>query len=95
MLRAYLDRFDPAFEGLTGDLADDRRSAGQALDVADREGPTGSPRGGYDVAHGTARSSACVPDGTAPFVWTEGTTPADLRGPTSRTILDEQGARTE
>lgn len=49
-LRAYLDRFDPGFVGLTGtnaELAEAQRSAGvtEAFD----EGP--NSRGGYDVAH--------------------------------------------
>ena len=43
--------------------------------------------GGYDVAHGT-QIVGLLPDGRAPFVWTEGTDPASLAEDIS-TILDD------
>ena len=48
-LRGYLDRFDPAFTGLTGDLeaiVDAGRELGVHIDRGSR-----LPTGGYDVAH--------------------------------------------
>jgi protein SCO1 len=74
-LRSYLDRFDPGFEGLTGDLPDIVR-AGKALGVSIEKGAK-LPTGGYDVAHGT-QLVGVLPDGTAPLIWTQGTAPADL-----------------
>jgi protein SCO1/2 len=85
-LRAYLDRFDPAFDGLTGPLP---RIAelGRAVDVHVEKGEK-LPSGGYDVAHGT-QIVGVLPDGTAPFVWTEGTDPASLSADITK-ILDDK-----
>jgi protein SCO1/2 len=78
VLRSYLDRFDPEFEGLTGRLSAIKR-LGRSLGVPVEHGRR-LPSGGYDIAHGTqvlgvlpSRSSA-----TAGYVWTQGTSPADL-----------------
>jgi protein SCO1/2 len=71
-LRAYLDRFDPSFEGLTGPLpriVDVGHSLGVAIEKGER-----MPSGGYEVSHGT-QVLGLLPDGTAPVVWTEGTGP--------------------
>ena len=75
MLRAYLDRFNPSFQGLTGDLSTIVR-LGKAFGVMIEKGQK-LPSGGYDVAHGT-QVVGVLPDRRAPFVWTEGTAPADL-----------------
>jgi protein SCO1/2 len=74
-LRSYLDRFDPAFEGLTGSL---RRilEAGESVGVAIEKGEK-LPSGGYEVTHGTQVVGA-LPDGTAPLVWTQGTAPEKI-----------------
>ncbi|MGN6128975.1 MAG: SCO family protein [Nocardioidaceae bacterium] len=66
-LRAYLDRFDPGFEGLTGPLSR-LVAAGEALGVPFERGGR-LPSGGYEVAHGT-QVDGVLPDGTAPVVWT-------------------------
>ena len=50
-LRDYLDRFDPAFIGLTGDL-DDIVDVGEPLAVAVEQGEK-LPSGGYEVTHST------------------------------------------
>lgn len=85
-LRSYLDRFNPAFQGLTGDLS--RVVAlGKAFDVPVEKGQK-LPSGGYDVAHGT-QVVGVLPDRTAPFVWTEGTDPAALADDLT-TILDHK-----
>ena len=70
-------RFDPAFDGLTGDLPTIVR-LGKAFDVPIEKGQK-LASGGYDVAHGT-QIVGLLPDGRAPFVWTEGTDPAAAGG---------------
>ena len=86
VLRSYLDRFDRTFEGATGPLPRIVR-AGKAFDVEiDRGKKLAS--GGYDVAHGTPVVGV-LPNGTAPFVWTEGTDPGDLAEDVT-TILDDK-----
>jgi protein SCO1/2 len=86
VLRSYLDRFDPTFEGATGPLPRIVR-AGAAFDVEVARGKR-LASGGYDVAHGTPVVGV-RPDGTAPFVWTEGTDPGDLTEDVT-TILDDK-----
>ena len=85
-LRAYLDRFNPSFEGLTGDLTRIVR-LGKAFGVFIEKGQK-LPSGGYDVNHST-QVIGVLPDRRAPFVWTEGTSPADLADDIS-TILDDK-----
>jgi protein SCO1/2 len=74
-LRAYLDRFDPSFEGLTGPLPR-IVEAGKSLGVAVEKGEK-LPSGGYEVTHGT-QVVGVLPDGTAPLVWTHGTSPEQI-----------------
>lgn len=74
-LRAYLDRFNPSFEGLTGDLASIVRVADR-LGVSIEEGAK-LPSGGYEVAHGT-QIVAIDRSNRVPLVWTEGTPAGDL-----------------
>ena len=49
MIRAYLDRFDPTFVGLTGPMATIKQAAGQV--GVDIEGMKKLPSGGYEVGH--------------------------------------------
>ncbi len=74
-LRAYLDRFDPSFEGLTGPLPDVVDLAG-SVHVPVEKGPK-LPSGGYEVTHGTP-ILGLTPDGSVPVLWTEGTSSAKL-----------------
>jgi protein SCO1 len=74
-LREYLDRFNPRFEGLTGDLEKIVFVAGE-LGVPIEEG-TRMPSGGYEVAHGTQIVAIDDRD-RSPIVWTEGTPAAHL-----------------
>ncbi|QBR90885.1 SCO family protein [Nocardioides euryhalodurans] len=69
-LRDYLDRFDPAFVGLTGDL-DTITDIGLDLGVAVEKGEK-LPSGGYEVTHSTQVIGVDAED-RAPIVWTEGT----------------------
>jgi protein SCO1/2 len=83
VLRRYLDRFDPSFGGATGSIAAIVR-AGKAFDIPIEKGQR-LATGGYDVTHGT-NVVGLRPDGTAPYVWTQGTTPGGLADDI-RTIL--------
>jgi protein SCO1 len=85
-VRTYVRRFDPAFDGLTGNLATIVR-LGDAFDVEIAKGRK-LPSGGYDVAHGT-QVVGLRPDATAPFVWTEGTDPASLAEDITTILHDE------
>lgn len=84
-LRRYLDRFDPAFEGLTGPL---RRilDLGTALHVAVEKGER-LPTGGYEVTHSTPVLGV-VPDGTVRVVWTEGTSAAKIAADVRAALAD-------
>ncbi len=86
VLRSYLDRFDPTFEGLTGPLPAVVR-AGKAYGVPIEKGQK-LASGGYDVAHGT-QVVGVKPDGSAPYVWTQGTTPGQLADDLTA-ILDDK-----
>lgn len=93
VLRSYLDRFDPRFEGLTGRLSAIKR-LGRSLGVPVEHGRRLAP-GGYDVAHGTSVLGV-LPSRTAakaPYVWTRGTGPADLADDLT-TILDGKARTT-
>ena len=70
VLRTYLDRFDPSFEGLTGDLPAIEKAA-KAVGVAIEKGPR-LPSGGYEVTHGTP-VIGLDGSGRGIAVWTEGT----------------------
>jgi protein SCO1/2 len=67
-LRDYLDRFDPSFEGLTGDL-ERIVAVGNELGVAVEKGNR-LPSGGYEVAHGTQVVGVDA-HRPAPVGWTE------------------------
>lgn len=85
-LREYLDRFDPEFEGLTGDL-DTIVEAADALGVGIEEGEK-MPSGGYEVNHGT-QIVAIDENDRSPIVWTEGTAPGLLADDLTA-LLDER-----
>jgi protein SCO1/2 len=73
-LRAYLDRFDPDFTGLTGDL-DTIVTVADAMGVSIEEGKR-LPSGGYEVAHGTHVVGYVGDQGVV--VWTAGTSAEDI-----------------
>ena len=75
VLRSYLDRFNPDFEGLTGPISSIRKVA-TALGVA-IAGVKRLPGGGYDVAHGS-QIIGFDRAGDISVVWTEGTPVSDL-----------------
>jgi protein SCO1 len=69
-LRAYLERFDPTFVGLTGPLPT-IIDIGEDLAIAVEHGEK-LPSGGYDVTHGTS-VLGIDGDDEVPIVWTQGT----------------------
>jgi len=75
VLRQYLGRFDPSFEGLTGPL-DTISTLGDAMGVFIQKGAK-LPTGGYDVSHGTQVIAVDTHD-RSPIVWTEGTSSAQF-----------------
>jgi protein SCO1/2 len=76
VIREYLDRFDPAFVGLTGRMSVNDQVAG-GLGVA-LTGNARLPGGGYEVGHG-AQVIGFTSDDAGRLVWTPGTPVGDLR----------------
>jgi protein SCO1/2 len=90
VLREYLDRFDPGFEGLTGPL-DRIVELGEAVSVPIAQGAK-LPSGGYEVDHGT-HVLGMTDDGNVPILWTQGTPPEQIADDI-RVILAEGGVPT-
>ena len=84
-LRTYLDRFDPSFIGLTGDL-DTIVDVGKPLAVAVEHGER-LPSGGYEVTHST-HVTAINDHDRVPIVWTQGTSAAQFADDIHR-LLEE------
>jgi protein SCO1/2 len=75
VVRDYLDRFDPAFVGLTGPMAQVRSAAGTVhIAIAGTE-PDG--KGGYEVLHGTQLVGFAA-DRKAHVVWPDDISVGDL-----------------
>jgi protein SCO1/2 len=84
-VRRYVDRFDPEFVGLTGELDTiiaNARSLAVAVDKGEK-----LASGGFAVAHGTQVIGISADD-RAHVVWTEDTSAADFADDIS-TLLDE------
>lgn len=74
-MRSYLDRFDPSFIGLTGDLAAVKAVAERVgVEIA---GLKRLPGGGYEVGHG-AQVIGFDKSSSGVVVWTQPTPVADL-----------------
>lgn len=89
-LRRWLDRFDPALRGATGEVADLQRVA-EALYIP-VEVPTAAPIGGEgdgDVLHGL-QIWAFGPDDRSRLVWGNNPTPTELRQDLERLLADGQ-----
>ena len=84
-LRAYLDRFNPEFEGVTGDL-DTIVEVGNELGVPIEKGAK-LPSSGYEVSHGTQIVAIDDRD-KAPVVWTEGTPATALADDLAKLLAD-------
>lgn len=74
VVRGYLDRYDPSFTGVTGDLADiEQVAASVAVGMGDE-----LPSGGYDVdAHTTTVTGIDIAD-EAPIFWSQETSPSQF-----------------
>jgi protein SCO1/2 len=75
-LRAYLDRFDPSFIGLTGDL-DTITKVGKPLAVYVADGEK-LPTGGRDLNSHSTQVTGITADDTSPILWTQDTSSADF-----------------
>ncbi len=75
-LRTYLDRFDPSFIGLTGDL-DTITRIGKPLAVYVADGEK-LPTGGRDLNSHSTQITGITADDTSPILWTQDTSSADL-----------------
>ncbi len=87
VLRRYLDRYDPTFTGLTGELeqiVEVARSAG--VFVADAEELAS---GGYDLGSHGAQVLAVQSDGTVPMYWHQDTSSAQFAADIAA-VLEEQ-----
>ncbi|WP_245596570.1 SCO family protein [Nocardioides alkalitolerans] len=74
-LRSYLERFDPSFVGLTGDLATlQEAAAGFAVYFEDGQRLAS---GGYDVTH-SDQVNGMDADDTVPILWLRDTSPYEL-----------------
>ena len=80
VVRDYLDRFDPTYEGLVAPVGTVEKAA-QALYIS-YEKPDGSQGGNYMVSHGTYTTAFL--HGSARVVWSADTTVADLRADLTR-----------
>ena len=73
-LRTYLNRFDPAYVGLTGSI-DRINQLAKPMDIFIKKGDK-LPSGGYAVDHSTV--VVVVHHGAGDLVWTGATSPADM-----------------
>lgn len=73
-LRRYLDRLDPSFEGLTGDL-DAIVALGRSVAVGVTDGQR-LPTGGYDLNTHSTQVTGIAQDGSAPVYWSQSTSAA-------------------
>ncbi len=89
-LRDYLDRFDPSFIGLTGDL-DTIAAVGKPLAVYVADGER-LPSGGRDLNSHSTQVTAITADDTSPLLWTQDTSSADLAADL-HTLLAEEADR--
>lgn len=89
-LREYLDRFDPSFIGLTGDL-DTIAAVGKPLAVYVADGER-LPSGGRDLNSHSTQVTAITADDASPLLWTQDTSSADLAADL-HTLLAEEADR--
>lgn len=87
VMRTYLDRFDPSFEGVTGSLAD-IVALGKPMDILVEKGRK-LPSGGYEVDHSTVVIS--VEGGRGDLVWTGATSPSDMATDLQQVLRQDAG----
>ena len=82
-IRAYLDRFDPSFIGLSADLTTSKRVAGRlGVDIS---GTQKLPSGGYEVGHST-QVIGFDAERRGVVMWTPGVSIADLKADFARLV---------
>lgn len=93
-LRAWLDRFDPAFVGLTGELGT-IADVGEPLAVYVGQGDR-LPSGGRELQAHSTQVTGILPDDSAPILWGREVSPAELAadvgallGPDADRLLEE------
>lgn len=87
VIRKYLDRFDPSFVGLTGQLASIKAIAG-AVGVP-VEGMKKLPSGGYEVGHG-AQVLGFGKDDKATVIWLSNASIGDLAHDFGKLVAENQ-----
>lgn len=87
VIRRYLDRFDPSFVGLTGQLASIKTIAG-AVGVP-VEGMKKLPSGGYEVGHG-AQVLGIGKDDKASVIWLSNAAIGDLAHDFGKLVAENQ-----
>jgi protein SCO1/2 len=87
VIRRYLDRFDPSFVGLTGQLASIKSIAG-AVGVP-VEGMKRLPSGGYEVGHG-AQVLGFGKDDKATVIWLDNAAIGDLAHDFGKLVEENQ-----
>ena len=87
VIRKYLDRFDPSFVGLTGQLASIKSIAG-AVGVP-VEGMKRLPSGGYEVGHG-AQVLGFGKDDKATVIWLDNAAIGDLAHDFGKLVEENQ-----
>ncbi|MGA4668516.1 SCO family protein [Propionibacteriaceae bacterium Y1923] len=88
VMKAYLERIDPSFIGLTGDL-EVIKQAGFDLGIT-MEQTSQLPSGGYEIEHGT-QVYGFGADRTAQVLWTQGTSIGDYKDDITN-LVDKQPA---
>ena len=83
VMKKYLERIDPSFICLTGDLAVIKQ-AGMSLGIS-MEQTAELPSGGYEIEHGT-QVYGFGADRTAQVLWTQGTSIGDYKDDITRLV---------
>lgn len=87
VVRDYLDRFDPSFSGLTGEL-DQVVATGEPLAVYVSDGQR-LPSGGYDLEAHSTQVTGVLPDGSSPILWTQDVSAAELAADVQALLGDD------
>ncbi len=93
VLRSWLDRYDPSFVGLTGELGT-VADVGEPLAVYVAQGAK-LPSGGRDLEAHSSQITGVMADGTAPILWNRDVSPAELAGDVSALLGPDADALLE
>ncbi|MGA4507361.1 SCO family protein [Propionibacteriaceae bacterium G1746] len=90
VMKAYLERIDPGFIGLTGDL-EAIKAAGMTLGIT-MEQTSQLPSGGYEITHGT-QVYGFGKDRTAQVLWSQGTSIGDYKADIANLVTKQETPR--